>query len=192
MTISTELTAAAHTCLGLVSPAATTRVLGEVALERATLTRHGDQDAGHWVATITGQVGYLARAVLADRFGPAPQRPHRAALRGHVIRVAVTATAIAAWLDPDTAPDVMRAVLVERAAQDRYWGVQDHDPSVWLAVLVEEIGELADVLHNHPYPHLSWVAGMAAVRAARGEAVQVAAVAVAIAEDLDRRSGVTR
>jgi len=74
---------------------------------------------------------------------------------------------------------VIDDVIAERVAQDRKWGEQNHDPFCYLAILMEEVGELAQ----------------AAVQARfeggdghfiRMEAIQVAAVALAIVECLDR------
>lgn len=70
-------------------------------------------------------------------------------------------------------------VIVERTRQDAKWGEQNHDPFAYLAILMEEVGEMAQ----------------AAVQARmeggdpkriREEAVQTAAVALAIVECLDR------
>jgi len=38
---------------------------------------------------------------------------------------------------------VYRKINTERSAQDKKWGVQHHPASKWLAILVEEVGELA-------------------------------------------------
>lgn len=37
-------------------------------------------------------------------------------------------------------------VIAERRAQDGKWGPQHHDPLVWLAILMEEVGEFAEEL----------------------------------------------
>jgi hypothetical protein len=74
------------------------------------------------------------------------------------------------------------AVLDERARQDAKWGTQNHTPIVWSAILTEECGEFAkEALEFHfsvkpPQPNL------------RYEAVQVAAVALAIIECIDRHA----
>lgn len=64
----------------------------------------------------------------------------------------------------------------ERAAQDAKWGEQNHDPEYWLAILVEEVGEVAAALckkdrHNYLM-----------------ETIQVAAVATAMIECVTRNS----
>jgi NTP pyrophosphatase (non-canonical NTP hydrolase) len=34
-------------------------------------------------------------------------------------------------------------VAAERARQDAKWGEQNHHPAIWMAILLEEIGEAA-------------------------------------------------
>jgi NTP pyrophosphatase (non-canonical NTP hydrolase) len=70
-------------------------------------------------------------------------------------------------------------VLEERRRQDEKWGEQNHDPFAYLTVLGEEYGELCQcALHDR--------FGGPAAEHIREEAVQVAAVALAIVECLDR------
>lgn len=70
-------------------------------------------------------------------------------------------------------------VIAERATQDAKWGEQNHDPFTYLTVLMEEVGELSQAaLHARFGGHAA--AGL------RKEAVQTAAVALAIIECLDR------
>lgn len=71
-------------------------------------------------------------------------------------------------------------VLVERGRQDAKWGEQNHHPIDYLAILVEEVGELAQAALKARFE------GDDSDRI-REEAVQVAAVALAIVECLDRR-----
>jgi hypothetical protein len=63
----------------------------------------------------------------------------------------------------------------ERERQDAKWGVQNHDPRYWLAILGEEFGEAAKAIVQHN-----------GARKLRAELVQVAAVAIAFIESLDR------
>ena len=65
------------------------------------------------------------------------------------------------------------AVVEERIQQNKKWGVQDHDDSYWLAILVEEVGEVAKDMQEGRDPRL--------------EITQVAAVAVAWLEAANRR-----
>lgn len=78
-------------------------------------------------------------------------------------------------------------VRAERERQDAKWGTQTHGPEVWLAILVEEVGELAEAILVHRNPgddrngtHCEDM---------RSEATQIAAVAVQFLEYLDRMPG---
>jgi hypothetical protein len=83
--------------------------------------------------------------------------------------------------------DALRDVLAEREAQDEKWGVQDHSLTQWMPILGEEFGELcravlnADTFAKNASAKQRWVVE------ARSEAVQVAAVALAIVECIDRQ-----
>jgi NTP pyrophosphatase (non-canonical NTP hydrolase) len=78
-----------------------------------------------------------------------------------------------------TREKALMSVLQERQRQDEKWGEQNHDPAVYLTVLVEEVGEFAQATLHDRY-------GGSAATGLRAEAVQVAAVALAIVECLDR------
>jgi NTP pyrophosphatase (non-canonical NTP hydrolase) len=69
---------------------------------------------------------------------------------------------------------IIQEIVCERGRQDALWGVQNHHPEKWLAILVEEVGEAAKDINDHEY------------RAYRAEMVQVAAVALAAIDSLDR------
>lgn len=72
------------------------------------------------------------------------------------------------------------AVAMERCAQDRKWGTQNHDPCKWVAILAEEVGELAEQsLQFRGYSEESR-------ESLRMEAVQCAAVAIALVEWIER------
>lgn len=77
--------------------------------------------------------------------------------------------------------DVLSEVRAERERQDARWGWTNRDPAWHVAVLVEEVGELARALHDARFAG----GGDKAVAAAREEAIQIAAVAVAFVEGLD-------
>jgi NTP pyrophosphatase (non-canonical NTP hydrolase) len=79
---------------------------------------------------------------------------------------------------------VLNDVAAERLRQDRKWGVQDHSPETWLAILSEEVGEVAKPLADHLTKAKDW-----APEDYRAELVQVAAVAVAAIESLHRQEG---
>lgn len=76
----------------------------------------------------------------------------------------------------------IKDTLTERARQDAKWGPQNHDPVTWSAILTEECGEFAEAALHHRF-------GGPAAASLRTEAVQVAAVAIAIIECLDRNAG---
>jgi hypothetical protein len=85
----------------------------------------------------------------------------------------------AAPLDVDWPRPLRRAltaVVGERLAQDAKWGEQNHPSEVWLAILSEEVGEMAKTM----------LPGEGTLYDTREEAVQVAAVAVAFVEAIDR------
>ena len=42
-------------------------------------------------------------------------------------------------------------VALERLNQDKKWGEQNHNPSEWLAILVEEVGELSTAILCHRF-----------------------------------------
>ena len=72
-------------------------------------------------------------------------------------------------------------VLDERKRQDEKWGEQNHSPYIYLAILLEEVGELAQaILHSQ----FGGKAG--GFDNVRKEAIHTAAVALAIIECLDR------
>ncbi len=72
-------------------------------------------------------------------------------------------------------------ILAERDRQLQKWGEQNHNPYIYLAVLVEEVGELAQAILHTQFGgnHQGWVE-------VRKEAVHCAAVGLAIIECLDR------
>lgn len=72
-------------------------------------------------------------------------------------------------------------IIEERIRQDQKWGEQNHNPYTYLAILIEEVGEFSQAAlqtqfggKHGGFDHL------------REEAVQTAAVALAIVECLDR------
>ena len=78
-------------------------------------------------------------------------------------------------------PPCVSAILRERRDQDDKWGEQNHPPLHWLAILTEEVGELAKEVNEH-----YWREQRDTLTKLRAELVQVAAVAVAWLECLDR------
>jgi NTP pyrophosphatase (non-canonical NTP hydrolase) len=89
---------------------------------------------------------------------------------------------VSGYRSPDS-DRVLGEVGAERARQDERWGEQNHAPIAWIAVLGEEFGEAAQAALN-----LTWLerTGFDDRQALRRELIQVAAVAVAAIESLDR------
>jgi NTP pyrophosphatase (non-canonical NTP hydrolase) len=86
------------------------------------------------------------------------------------------------------------SVYEERNRQDGKWGIQDHAPEWWLAILTEEVGELAQaILNARAKPgDKPEVEENASFERIREEAVQCAAVAVAFVEWIDRDANIRR
>ncbi len=76
-------------------------------------------------------------------------------------------------------------ILAERIRQDGKWGEQNHDPSLWLVILGEEVGEASEAILCARFAPDDDAAADS-LRDFRTEMVQVAAVALAIVECLDR------
>lgn len=85
----------------------------------------------------------------------------------------------AQWITQEAAATALASVREERARQDEKWGEQNNDPFTYLAVLTEEVGELAQAALHARF-------GGPAAAKLREEAVHTAAVALAIVECLDR------
>ncbi len=73
----------------------------------------------------------------------------------------------------------LESVLRERQRQDVLWGVQNHHPDRWLRILNEEIGEFCGEVDVVEY-------NLDSRNDMRKECVQIAAVALAMVECLDR------
>ncbi|CAM3669676.1 hypothetical protein DESA109040_19265 [Deinococcus saxicola] len=91
---------------------------------------------------------------------------------------------------PRSTGNVLAEILAERQRQDAKWGGQDHDPSTWLMVLAEEVGEANQAVLEMLFPTYDKRAaerGPRTLAEYRQELIQVAAVAVAAIESLDRQ-----
>ncbi len=85
---------------------------------------------------------------------------------------------------------VLAEILAERQRQDTKWGAQNHAPEVWLMVLAEEVGEANQAVFETLFPTYDKRAAQRGPRTLaeyRQELIQVAAVAVAAIESLDRQ-----
>lgn len=89
------------------------------------------------------------------------------------------------WLAGDETRKALEDIGIERVRQDQKWGVQRHGFPVWLTVLMEEVGELAHetLLFRERSGHAALE--RESLELMRAEAVQVAAVAVAMIEQID-------
>lgn len=79
---------------------------------------------------------------------------------------------------------VSDCIREERINQNAKWGIQRHEMGKWLAILVEEVGEVAQAMQN----------GMTSEKETDAhdlykEIIQVAAVAAAMAEQLKEEYG---
>lgn len=84
--------------------------------------------------------------------------------------------------------DVMADVVNERSRQNEKWGVQDHNPIEWMAILSEEVGEAAKEAVDYHFGAggFSDLDKKELLLKYRTEMVQVAAVAIQAIECLDR------
>ena len=83
---------------------------------------------------------------------------------------------------PDPMTRVLSEVMGERLRQEDKWGQQNHDPFTYLAILGEEFGEACQAAVQatmEPDKNTTW-------DDYRDELIQIAAVAVAMVECLDR------
>ena len=74
---------------------------------------------------------------------------------------------------------IMAEIETERTRQDSKWGEQNHDPFLYLTILGEEYGEACEAALDARFGHREQ-------NPLRQELVQVAAVAIAAIECLDR------
>jgi NTP pyrophosphatase (non-canonical NTP hydrolase) len=80
---------------------------------------------------------------------------------------------------PNSTARVLARVIRERIRQLERWGIQEHDNGTWALILGEEFGEACQAALQHSSSDPTDL---------RAELVQVAAVAVAWIEHLDRRT----
>lgn len=79
---------------------------------------------------------------------------------------------------------VLNEVFSERFRQDAMWGEQNHSPTEWASILGEEVGEVSRAINEITFNHPGY--REKARQDYRRELVEVAAVAVAMVESLDR------
>jgi NTP pyrophosphatase (non-canonical NTP hydrolase) len=83
--------------------------------------------------------------------------------------------------------EVLSEVKKERQKQEAKWGQQNHEPAQWLMILGEEVGEANKAALETKFKYESADKDYSNYRM---ELIQVAAVAVAMIESLDRKTGV--
>lgn len=81
---------------------------------------------------------------------------------------------------------VLIHIEAERHSQDAKWGPQNHSPLEWMAILSEEVGEAAKEALEHHWAGTHYPHDPERLKRYRAELIQVAAVAVAAIESLDR------
>lgn len=75
--------------------------------------------------------------------------------------------------------NILEEIKQERERQEAKWGEQNHEPLLWNAILGEEFGEVSKSILERDTKNY------------REELIQVAAVAVAAIECLDRQNTIT-
>jgi len=80
--------------------------------------------------------------------------------------------------DLDYTESVLADIRERRVAQYEKWGRSSHSVFQWLSILGEEFGEICDAVNKSVW-------GEANYKPLRDEIIDVAAVAVAMTEDLD-------
>lgn len=83
-----------------------------------------------------------------------------------------------------TTDRVLQEVLAERVRQDEKWGEQNGHDFEWVSIMTEEVGEAAQAANEANFKSSKTRGDYAHLRE---ELVQVAAVAVAWIEAIDRR-----
>ena len=81
---------------------------------------------------------------------------------------------------------VLIHIEAERHSQDAKWGQQNHSPIEWMAILSEEMGEASKEALEYHWQGKHYPKDPERLKRYRAELVQVAAVAVAAIESLDR------
>ncbi len=79
--------------------------------------------------------------------------------------------------------ELVREIIVERSNQDAKWGEQNHFPHYWVGIMGEEFGELCQAVNESVFDNGTDKGGYENLKT---EAVQVAAVALAFLECLER------
>ena len=90
---------------------------------------------------------------------------------------------------PDLQAGIIVEAILERNRQDEKWGVRNHRPNDWTAILAEEVGEVAKAgLEVYPV-NQRLISVDQALKEWRDELVHVMATAMAAIEYYDRELG---
>lgn len=82
-------------------------------------------------------------------------------------------------VESDEAQSALQSVREELDAQVREWGITNHPPEIWLALLAKQMGHMADDILDHRIHR-------ALIGTYRQELVELTAVAMAALECFDR------
>jgi len=82
------------------------------------------------------------------------------------------------WKSHGKRVEIFSDVCNERERQDKKWGFQNHDPSVWLMILGEEVGEVNKAALEYKFNDVN-------LKNYRDELIQVIAVCFSMIECLD-------
>ena len=85
--------------------------------------------------------------------------------------------------------EIFQEIIRERERQDNKWGEQNHNPFAWLVILGEEYGEACKAAFEAPFDGSEITLDYSNYRK---ELIEVAAVAVAAIECLERLRGKTK
>ena len=81
---------------------------------------------------------------------------------------------------------IIREIISERKRQDKLWGIQNHDPMVWLSIIGEEYGEACQAANDAFFSKKEDKIGDDKWSKYRIELIETAACALAAIECLDR------
>lgn len=83
---------------------------------------------------------------------------------------------------------IIADIVAERTKQDEKWGIQDHNFTTWLVILMEEVGEFSKAYLEFLFAKTTLADKQKQIVNVREELIQVCAVAVAMVECFDRKN----
>lgn len=81
--------------------------------------------------------------------------------------------------------EIIEKIIQERRLQDEKWGVQNHSPIEWCAILMEEVGEMAKEAHEYHFRG-KYYKDTGQLERYEKELYQCAAVCLSMLESLER------